>query len=174
MKQLCVIGIGAGDPDHVTVQAVKAFNRVDVFFVVEKGAANDDLARLRRDICDRYIEDPSSYRLVSVDDPVRDCTAPAYEAAVEAWRDERALRYERLIEDELGEDETGGFLVWGDPCLYDGTLAIIEAVLRRGRVSFDYEVIPGISAVSALAARHRVALNRVGGAVRITTGRRLA
>jgi precorrin-6A synthase len=34
--------------------------------------------------------------------------------------------------------------------------------------------VPGISAVSALAARHRIPLNRVGGAVQVTTGRRLA
>ena len=37
-----------------------------------------------------------------------------------------------------------------------------------------YEVEPGISAVSALAARFRVPLNRVGGSVLLTSGRRLA
>jgi precorrin-2 methylase len=78
VKQLCVIviGVGAVDPDYVTVQAVKALNRVDVFFVVEKGSAKDDLVRLRRNICDCYIEDPSSYRLVYVDDSVRDRISP--------------------------------------------------------------------------------------------------
>jgi precorrin-6A synthase len=35
-------------------------------------------------------------------------------------------------------------------------------------------VIPGISSVSALVAKHRVPLNRVGRPVQITTGRRLA
>ena len=35
-------------------------------------------------------------------------------------------------------------------------------------------MIPGISSVSALAAKHRVPLNRVGQPVQITTGRRLA
>ena len=35
-------------------------------------------------------------------------------------------------------------------------------------------MIPGISAIAALCARHRIALNRVGEAVQITTGRRLA
>jgi precorrin-6A synthase len=41
-------------------------------------------------------------------------------------------------------------------------------------VRFAVEVIPGISAVAALCARHAIALNRVGEAVHITTGRRLA
>ena len=51
---------------------------------------------------------------------------------------------------------------------------MLERVLARGEVELDYEVIPGISSVHALTARHRIPLNRVGGAVQITTGRRLA
>jgi len=35
-------------------------------------------------------------------------------------------------------------------------------------------VIPEISSIQALAARHRIVLNRIGGAVHITTGRRLS
>ena len=54
MKNVLVIGIGAGDPDYVTMQAIKALNEVDVFFVIDKGEAKDDLARLRREICERY------------------------------------------------------------------------------------------------------------------------
>jgi precorrin-6A synthase len=50
---------------------------------------------------------------------------------------------------------------------------VLEDILARGRVAFTFEVIPGISAPAALAARHRVALNRVGQPVQITTGRRL-
>ena len=42
------------------------------------------------------------------------------------------------------------------------------------RLGVQYEVIPGISAVSALAARHRIVLNRVAGDVLVTTGRRVA
>ncbi len=35
-------------------------------------------------------------------------------------------------------------------------------------------MIPEISSIQALAARHRIVLNRIGGAVHITTGRRLS
>jgi precorrin-6A synthase len=93
---------------------------------------------------------------------------------VEDWRSARAGIYERLIAEELGEDGTGAFLVWGDPALYDSTLGILQEVLQRGAVAFDYDVIPGISSVSALVARHRTGLNRVARPVQITTGRRLA
>ncbi|MEV0717996.1 precorrin-6A synthase (deacetylating), partial [Asanoa sp. NPDC050611] len=62
-------------------------------------------------------------------------------------------------------------LVWGDPALFDSTIGILDDI---DGVAFTYTVIPGISSVSALAARHRIGLNRVGRAVQITTGRRLA
>ncbi|HTE80822.1 MAG TPA: SAM-dependent methyltransferase, partial [Reyranella sp.] len=51
MKKILIIGIGAGDPDFVTMQAVKALNTVDVFFILEKGAAKDGMMELRREIC---------------------------------------------------------------------------------------------------------------------------
>jgi len=173
MRKLFIIGIGAGDPDYVTIQAIKALNQVDVFFVVEKGREKDALARLRREICERFI-DVDTYRMVAIQDPERDRTAAAYQAAVDDWRRRRAEAYEAALLDELGDDECGAFLVWGDPAIYDSTLAIVEEILVRGIVTFEYEVIPGISSVQALAAQHKVALNRVGEPIQITTGRRLA
>jgi len=173
MRKLLVIGIGAGDPEHVTVQAVRAMNDADVFFVVEKPGERRELAAARREILERYVDDPS-YRVVDVEDPERDRAAAAYTNAVEDWRRRRAEVWERAIADNLREDERGAFLVWGDPALYDSTLAVIERIRANGSLELEYEVVPGISSVQALAARHGVPLNRVGGAVHITTGRRLA
>jgi precorrin-6A synthase len=173
MRRVLVIGIGAGDPGHVTVQAINALNEVDVFFVVDKGDPNNELVRLRREICERYI-DEHTYRIVEISDPPRDRTTPAYRTAVEEWRGRRAELWGRAIADELGEDDCGAFLVWGDPSLYDSTLAVLEQILARGDVAFEHEVIAGITSVQALTARHRTPLNRVGCAVQITTGRRLA
>ena len=173
MKKIFLIGIGAGNPEYVTVQAINALNEVDVFFITDKGQEKEDLVRLRREICERYVK-RNSYRIVEATDPVRDRTAPSYTPAVEAWHDQRAVIYERLIEQELGDEECGAFLIWGDPCLYDSTLRIIERLATKGTLDFDYEVIPGISSIQALAARHRIALNRIGKSVHITTGRNIA
>jgi len=173
MRKVVVIGIGAGNPDYLTVQAINALNQVDVFFIMDKGQEKDDLVRLRKEICERYIKD-RSYRTVETADPPRDRTPASYEPAVRAWHEQRATIYERLIAEELGEHECGAFLVWGDPSLYDSTLRMIDQIVARGSVAFEYEVIPGISAVQALAARHRIALNRIGRSIHITTGRKVA
>ncbi len=175
MRRIHVIGIGAGDPEQLTLQAVRALRGTDVFFVLDKGEVKSDLTRLRREMLDTHLPE-GSYRVVEARDPERDRSAggAAYPGAVEDWRSARAGIYQRLIAEELGADETGAFLVWGDPALYDSTLGILEEVLARGAVAFEYDVVPGISSVSALAARHRTGLNRVARPVQITTGRRLA
>jgi precorrin-6A synthase len=173
MRKVFVIGIGAGNPDYITVQAINALNQVDVFFIIDKGEEKQDLVNLRKEICERHIKH-KSYRMVEAVDPPRDRTPASYEPAVRAWHEQRADIYARLIAEALGEDECGAFLVWGDPSLYDSTLRIIEQIIGRGTIAFEYEVIPGISAIQALAARHRIALNRIGGSVHITTGRKIA
>ncbi|MEU0450750.1 precorrin-6A synthase (deacetylating) [Streptomyces tendae] len=175
MRTIHVIGIGAGDPEQLTLQAVRALRGTDVFFVLDKGEAKADLVRLRRDMLEAHVP-AGTYRVVEARDPERDRSAggAAYSPAVGDWRSARAGIYERLIAEELGEDETGAFLVWGDPALYDSTLGILEEILERGAVAFEYDVVPGISSVSSLVARHRTGLNRVARPVQITTGRRLA
>ena len=173
MRKVFVIGIGVGNPDYITVQAINALNEVDVFFVMDKGQEKEELVRLRKEICERHVR-KKSYRTVEAADPRRDRNASSYEPAVRAWHEQRADIYERLIGQELGENECGAFLVWGDPSLYDSTLRIIDQITAKGRVAFECEVIPGISTVQALAARHKIALNRIGRPVQITTGRKIA
>jgi len=173
MRKLYLIGIGAGDPEYVTVQAIKALNAVDVFFFMNKGETKEELVRLRKEICERYI-DHSNYRIVEAADPVRDPAIADYTARVEHWHHERVLLYEKMMQDNLAEDQCGAFLIWGDPSLYDSTLRIIDQITARAVLTFDYEVIPGITSIQALAARHRIMLNGIGESVLITTGRHLA
>jgi len=173
MRTVSVIGIGAGDPRQITVQAIDALNTVDVVFMMDKGAQKQELSRLRREICERYITG-TSYRIVVAADPERDRAASDYQSAVDDWRSRRVEIYERLITGELGEHGHGAFLAWGDPSIYDGTLDMLGQVRGRGVVSFELDVIPGISSVQALAARHQISLTQTGQPVHLTTGRRLS
>lgn len=172
MRHVHVIGIGTGNPEHLTIQGIRALNATDTVFALDKGEAKAGLIGLRRQICDRYIEG-RSYRFVEAADPERDRRPADYGVAVDDWHAARAALYEGLIAEHLGEDGCGAFLVWGDPSLYDSTLRILDRVLARGRVAFTHDVIPGITSVQALAAAHRIPLHRIGEPVRITPGRRL-
>ena len=50
MRKVFIIGIGAGNPDYITVQAINALNEIDAVFVMDKGREKEDLVRLRKEI----------------------------------------------------------------------------------------------------------------------------
>lgn len=169
MRIIHVIGIGPGDPDYVTAQAIRALNDTQVFFAMDKGEAKSDLVGLRREICRRFIAEPG-YRFVELPDPPR-ARDVEYGRAVADWHAARARLWANAIESELGPTGVGAFLAWGDPSLYDSTLRILDQVAAH--VDLRYDVIPGITAIQALTARHRIPLNDIGEPVLITTGRQL-
>lgn len=170
MRHILVIGIGAGNPEHVTIEAIGALNSADLVLVPRKGPEKSDLADLRREICARYLTNPAT-RLVEFDMPVRDAGGD-YHGGVEAWHREIAARYATLIEAEAGPEAVVALLVWGDPMLYDSSLRILDHLAAQG-LGFTRRVIPGITSLQALCARHATTLNTIGGTVTLTTGRRL-
>lgn len=173
MKKILIIGVGAGNLDYVTIQAVNALNRVDVFFILDKGPSKKKLVEFRLELCRRYIKG-RSYRFVDASSPEWQRRSADYGATIANLNRDKQLIFERLIAEGMADGECGAFLVWGDPALYDSTIRIVEAIARSGLHSIDYEVIPGISAAQALAAKHKTTLNRIGESVEITTGRRIA
>lgn len=172
MIELSLIGIGTGNPDHVTMEAIKAMNAADLILIPLKGEDKADLAGLRLAICRSFVTNPTT-RIESFDLPVRDPGTPDYLRRVNDWHDEITSVWQSLIEAHLarGGGNRVAFLVWGDPSLYDSTLRIAERLGRR--VSFRLTVIPGITAIQALCAAHTITLNDLAAPVTITTGRQL-
>jgi precorrin-6A synthase len=170
LRTITVIGIGAGNPDHLTLEAIAAIRAADVFLVIEKGTAADELVAIRETILARVLEgrEPAIRRIAN---PRRDATDPDYRAGVDRWHAARVALYAEAIAG-LPEDADGAFLVWGDPALYDSTIRILDQVAAAG-TAFALRVIPGISAPQALAAAHRIPLNEIGEPVHVTTGRQL-
>jgi precorrin-6A synthase len=173
MRHIHIVGIGTGNPEHLTVQAINALNAADVILIPSKGAAKTELADVRREICQHYVTNQAT-RFVDYDLPSRQTADRSYVQSVDDWHEAISATYERLFLEHLAEDQSAAFLVWGDPGLYDSTLRIIERVSARGNVALDYSIIPGITSIQALTASHRIPLNLVGKPVQITTGRRLA
>jgi precorrin-6A synthase len=168
-RRIRVIGIGSGHPDQVTVEAVEALRSVDWFITADKsGQGGDQLLAAREALLARHLEVVPP--IVAVRDPERDRSPGDYGQAVVDWHDARADVYEEAL---LERDGDVGFLVWGDPAFYDSTIRIVEKVLARGNVEADWDVIPGISSLQMLAARHRIVLHDIGQPILVTTGRRL-
>ena len=88
------------------VQAINALNRVDVFFIPDKGTEKEDLARLRREICEQYIRD-RTYRLVGFETPARSMDDSDYKLSVRDWHSRIEQDYEKLLMEELGEGKCG-------------------------------------------------------------------
>lgn len=173
-RRVRIIGIGAGDPGHVTAEAAAALRSVDFFVVAEK-RDDDPLVAARREVLAAH--GAADVPIVTVRDPERDRDATSvrsregYETAVVDWHAARAAVFEQALLDHEGD---AGFLVWGDPAFYDSTIRIVERIVARGVLALEVDVIPGISALQVLAAKHRIVLHEIGQPIHVTTGRRLA
>jgi len=161
-----IVGIGMG-PHQVTPEAAEALRDADYVIAAEK-RDGDALLAIRREIAGAY-----GLPVVAVLDPARDREPVGdggYVGAVAGWHAARVAAYEVVLAERQG---TAAFLVWGDPAFYDSTIRIVEAIAARGELEIDYDVVPGVSALQLLAARHRIVLHDIGRPLHITTARRL-
>lgn len=164
---LTLIGIGTGNPEHLTLQAIRAINAQDLILIPRKGEGKADLAELRRAICDEVLTNEAT-RLAEFDLPVRDEATADYRQRVDDWHDAIAVTWQGAM---VGHPEAKmvALLVWGDPSLYDSTLRIAARLDPTPQI----DVIPGITSLQALTAAHAIPINEIGGPFTVTTGRRL-
>lgn len=164
---LTLIGIGTGNPEHLTLQAIRALNAQDLILIPRKGEGKADLAELRRAICEDVLTAKTT-RIVEFDLPVRDEATTAYRQRVDDWHDAIAESWQQALAPHP-EATRVALLVWGDPSLYDSTLRIAA----RLDPAPTLEVIPGITSMQALTAAHAIPVNTIGGPFLVTTGRQL-
>ena len=163
MTDLWLVGIGTGNPGHVTLEGQQALREAATVLIPRKGTGKDDLAHLRHAILEQA---GAAARVVEFDMPVRDDSLP-YQERVARWHDEIALRWQAALEGAAPGPVA--LLVWGDPGLYDSTLRIAERISPAPEI----RVVPGITALQALTSAHAIPFNTVNGPVTVTTGRRL-
>lgn len=170
MLHLSLIGIGTGDLQQLTLQAIRALQGADLVLIPRKGPDKADLADLRRSICAAHAR--GAAQIVEFDLPQRVSEATPYLDGVNAWHDAVAASWGRLIAAHRPDGGKVALLVWGDPTLYDSSLRIARR-LRAGGMELRTEVVPGLSSVQLLTAAHAIPLNTLGAPVLITTGRQL-
>ena len=165
MTTLSLIGIGTGNPDHVTGQAIRALNGADLILIPRKGEAKSDLADLRRQILSQVLTAPV---LVADYDVPQRADQDDYLGAVNDWHDAIAQVWADTIAARRPDAANVALMVWGDPSLYDSTLRIAARL-----PGLTVKVIPGITSLQALTAAHAIPLNTLAEPVTITTGRQL-
>ena len=169
MLELLLIGIGTGNPEHLTREAERAIREADVILLPHKEDNKAELAQVRLSLLDA-LGVPDS-RIAHFNMPLRRQQGDDYDQQVDEWHDAIAQRWQESLKASLPSGEGRvALLVWGDPALYDSTLRIAS---RLGLAREQVRVVPGITSMQVLCSAHGIALNDIGAPFVVTTGRQL-
>jgi precorrin-2/cobalt-factor-2 C20-methyltransferase len=146
------IGVGPGDPELLTLKAVRILAAVDCIFLPASAARGDGIAG-------RIVEslglDVNKFR------PVTLCMSRQREVDQDA--------YQRAASDILAELERGKSVAWiaeGDPLFYS-TFLHVWAALNLRAPEVQVEIVPGITSIQAAAAFAGVPVARLDESVAI-------
>lgn len=163
MHNLTLIGIGTGNPDHLTFEGARAIQEATTILIPRKGGEKSDLADLRRQIIDKVVVGDGP-KVIEFDLPVRKSDGD-YLENVDLWHDAIAQAWK----DAAGDTKNAALLIWGDPSLYDSSLRIAA---RLDPVP-NIRVVAGITTLQVLTAAHAIPINEIGAPFVVSTGRQL-
>lgn len=133
------IGVGPGDPDLITLKALKVLKRISV--VAYPAPENGE--SLARAIAAPHI--PFGLKEIVIRTPMVAGTFPAHDVYD---------HYANVIETCLAESQDVAALCEGDPFLYGSFMYIFSRLSAR----YSVEVVPGVSSLGACAAAAGVPL----------------
>ena len=133
------LGVGPGDPELLTLKAVRILREADVIAVPDKGSGEKTAFR----IVQEYVADKTI--LTCVTPMVRD------QAVLDAAHDQIAADICALLED----GRNVAFITLGDPTVYATYMYIHRRVLSRG---YEAVLVPGVPSFCAVAARLNTSL----------------
>ena len=172
MLELLLIGIGTGNPEHLTREAERAIASADLVLLPHKEDNKAELAQVRLALL-AQLQVPAN-RSAHFDMPLRRQQGADYDQQVDEWHDAIAQRWQTCLRAHgpavATRPQRVALLVWGDPALYDSTLRIAA---RLGLAQEQVRVVPGITSMQVLCSAHGIALNGIGEPFLVTTGRQL-
>lgn len=169
MLELLLIGIGTGNPEHITREAENAIRGADLVLLPHKDDNQAELAQVRLALL-RHLG-VGANRIAHFDMPRRRQQGDDYDQQVDEWHAAIARRWQASLNAHLPSGKGRvALLVWGDPALYDSSLRI---ACRLGLAPEQVRVVPGITSMQVLCSAHGIALNAIGAPFLVTTGRQL-
>lgn len=150
--RLIGVGVGPGDPELVTVKAVRVLREADVVFVPIAGPPISGGSQTTRGELGRA----EAVVLAYVDEERVRCLefAPSDDTAL---REENWERAGAQIVKVIEEGNVAAFATIGDPTIYS-TFTYLTATVRSLFPNVKIELVPGITAMQDLAARSGMTL----------------
>ena len=130
--KLTLVGVGPGDPDLITLKAIKAIQGADVVVYPQKPGE----ASLALSIAQEHVRPSSQHMPINV--PMKVDRAPA-----QAAYDEISVK----IETALKAGKSVAYLCEGDPLFYGSAMYLIDRL-----DGYQIDVVPGITSLTATAA----------------------
>ena len=152
MGRFVIIGVGPGDPELITLKAVKAIRTADVIACPARG----DEPGIAYHIVVEAVPDIREKEVLLLDFPMTNDN-------LEQAHREVADR----LEDLLREGKNVGLLTLGDPAFYSTASYVMDPLVQEG---YEIEVINGIPSFCAVSAKLLKPLALGDGAVMITSG----
>lgn len=143
------LGLGPGDPELVTLKALRIMRTVPTLFIPVRRVSDPGYAWT---IAEPHLE------------PGRQCVVrlPFPQGLDHDELDAQWDQNCRRIQERMADGQDAAFLTEGDPLLY-GSFVHVAARLRLSAPHLALEVVPGVSSITAAAAAAGLALASRGG-----------
>jgi len=135
MAKLYGIGVGVGDPELMTVKAVRALEESDVVILPRANTKNYSTAF---EIAKRYMKDDIEKVFVdftTVDD--------------DKTREDDRIEYAKIVNKCVEEGKTMSFITIGDPMTFSTFVYVMELLEKK----IEVESIPGITSFASVTSR---------------------
>ena len=140
------VGVGPGDPELMTLKAVRVLKAAPIVFTPQATGSKDSLALT---VARNYV-DESRQRLIYASFPSEQITIGGTSDGVWSEAAERIAGY------LLGGEDVA-FLTQGDPLLY-GSFMYVMVKVQAAYPTIPIEVVPGVTSITASASRAKMPL----------------
>jgi precorrin-2/cobalt-factor-2 C20-methyltransferase len=156
--KLSVVGIGPGDPELMTLKAVRVLQQVPCIFVPKGKEEGSSLALsiVQKELCLDGKEIVEAYFPMRKTMPIAECGTNQIAAGREEF-DEKWNEAVEAILKRLDRGIDAAFITIGDPAIYSTFFYLYDRLLER-RPGLAIEFVPGISSITAAAARAGISL----------------